>query len=174
MTTTRPQNSHLLAAALSLVAVAAIVTACSSALNGGGGTAPIARGTRPASQVVQAAGPAQSYFEYQLDEPVQQVTGSGRPIYPAVQKAAGIECEVLVQFIVGTDGAVEPGSFRTLKSAIIGYTASKSTTATNADVVAFEAAVRDGIATARFVPGKLRGTPVRQLVQMPFVFAMAK
>lgn len=174
MTTTRPHNSRLLAAALSLVAVAAIVTACSSALNSGGGTAPIARGTRPASQVVQPAGPAQSYFEYQIDEPVQQGTGSGRPTYPAVQKAARIEAMVLAQFIVDTDGAVEPGTFKTLKGSIIGYTESKSATATDADVAAFEAAVRDAIATARYVPGKLHGTPVRQLVQQRFVFAVEK
>ncbi len=175
MTTTRPRNSRLLAAALSLVAIATIVTACSSALNGGGGTAPIARGARPASQVVQAAGPAQSYFEYQLDEPVQQAAGSGRPVYPAVQKAAGIECEVLVQFIVGTDGAVEAGSFKVLKGSIIGSdTAPRATTGSQADVAVFEAAVRDAITTSRFVPGKMRGTPVRQLVQMPFVFAIAK
>ncbi|MBA4071709.1 MAG: hypothetical protein C0497_07730 [Gemmatimonas sp.] len=184
MTTTRPQNSRLLAAALSLVAVAAIVTACSSALNSGGGTAPSARQTRPASQVVQPAGPANAYLEYQLEEPVRQVPGTFRGIYPAVQKAAGIECEVLVQFIVGADGAVEAGSFKVLKisimdvdtrSSVIGVDpAGKATNANNADITAFEAAVRDAIATARYVPGTLRGTPVRQLVQQPFVFAMAK
>lgn len=175
MTTTRPHNSRLLAAALSLVAVAAIVTACSSALNSGGGTAPSARQTRPASQVVQAAGPAQSYLEYQLDEPAQQGPGSVRPTYPAVQKAAGIECEVLVQFIVGTDGAVEAGSFKVLKGSIIGSDAApKATTGSQADVAVFEAAVRDAITTSRYVPGKLRGTPVRQLIQQPFVFAIKK
>jgi hypothetical protein len=174
MTTTRPRNSRLLAAALSLVAVAAIVTACSSALNRGG-TAPIARESRPASQVVQAAGPANSYLEYQLDEPVQQVTGSGRPTYPAAQKAAGIEAMVLAQFILDADGAVEPGSFKTLKGSIIGGdTVGKANTATEEDVAAFEAAVRNAITTARYVPAKLHGTPVRQLVQQRFVFAVAK
>ncbi len=174
MTTTRPKNSHLLAAALSLIAVAAIVTACSSALNRGG-TAPVAREARAASQAVQPTGPAQSYFEYQLDEPVQQVTGSGRPTYPAAQKAAGIEGTILAQFIVGTDGAVEAESFKVLKGSITGGDATvKTTTGTERDVAAFEAAVRDAIASARYVPGKLHGTPVRQLVQQPFVFALAK
>lgn len=183
MTTMRPEHPRLRAAALSLVAVAAMVTACSSALNRGG-TAPIARETPSAARAVQAVGAAQPYFEFQLDQPARQVPGSFRATYPVAQKAAGVECEVLVQFIVGTDSAVEAGSFKILKSSIVGVarnsativgkTVAKTTNATEADVAAFEAAVRTAMVTARFVPGQLRGTPVRSLVQMPFVFAMAK
>lgn len=81
---------------------------------------------------------------------------------------------VLAQFIVGTDGAVEPGSFKTLKSSIIGYTESKPATATEKDVAAFEAAVRDAMTSARYVPAKLHGTPVRGLVQQRYIFGVAK
>ena len=106
MTMMRPQHTRLRAAALSLGAVAAIATACSSALNLGG-TAPAAREARPATQAVQsvqAAGPGGSYFEYQLDEPVQRGPDTVSPKYPADLRAAGVGGEVLTQFIVGTDG----------------------------------------------------------------------
>ena len=173
MTAPRPQNSRLRAAVLSLVAVAAIVTACSSALNDGG-TAPAARDARPATQTVLAVGPAQSYLEYQLDEPVQLVPGTLQPTYPGVQKAAGIEGTVLAQFIVGTDGTVEAGSFKALKGSVLGSDgAATVSAAANEDAAAFEAAVRDAMAAARYVPGKLHGTPVRQLVQQRFIFARA-
>lgn len=173
MTATRPQNSRLRAAALSLVAVAAVVTACSSALNRGG-TAPLAREARTEAQTVRAVGPAQSYLEYQLDEPVQLVPGTLQPTYPGVQKAAGIEGMVLAQFIVGTDGTVEAGSFKALKGSILGGDdAAKFSAGADGDVAAFEAAVREAMAASRYVPGKLHGTPVRQLVQQRFVFARA-
>lgn len=174
MTTPRPRYSRLRATVLSLVALAVIVTACSSAINRAG-TAPVARETRVATQAAQAASPSQPYFEYQIDEPVQMAPGSGYPTYPAVQKAAGIEGVVLAQYIVGADGVVEAGSFKMLKGTIGGLDGpAKATTGSDGDVAAFETAVREAMITMRFTPGKLHGRPVRQLVQQPFVFALAR
>ena len=172
MTTPRPRHSRLRASILSLAALAAIVTACTSAINR---AAPVAPEARVAPQATQAASPSPTYFEFQIDEPVQMAAGSGSPTYPAVQKAAGIEGLVLAQFIVGADGVVEAGSFKALKGTIGGIDdRPKASSGSAADLAAFEAAVRDAIVTMRFVPGKLRGVPVRQIVQQPFVFAIAK
>lgn len=173
MTTTRPRHSHLRAAALSLAALAAIVTACSSALNRAG-TAPAAREASAPAQAVQAD-PTKVYFEYQVDAPVQYAPGSSAPRYPAAERAAGIEGEVLVQFVVGTDGLVEVGSFRVLRGATIGADGVRhSVPKAESEFGPFEIAVRDALPTMRFVPAKLKGVPVRGLVQQPFVFAIAK
>lgn len=174
MTTPRPRHSRLRATVLSLAALAAIVTACTSAINRAG-TAPVTPDARVVTQSAQAASASQPYFEYQLDEPVRMTSTDGAPKYPAVQKAAGLEAEVLSQFIVNADGVVETGSFKVLKGTVSsGEGAARTTVSSGDDVAAFETAVRDAVVTMRFASGKLRGVPVRQVVQMPFVFALSK
>jgi hypothetical protein len=116
-----------------------------------------------------------TYFEYQVDEPVTAAVGSGHPMYPAAERAAGREAEVLAQFIVGTDGLMEPGSFRVMSGTILGPDGFKKGVAKpENDYGPFEIAVRDAMPTLRFTPAKLKGVPVRQVVQEPFVFAIAK
>lgn len=173
MTTPRPRHSRLRAAVLSLAALAVIVTACSTALNRAG-MAPAAREARSSTRAVQATSPAPAYFEFQIDEPVQQGSGSTRPAYPPAEKAAGIEGMVLAQFIVGPDGVVEAGSFRVLSGTVVGNDGKKQAVVKpESDFGPFDVAVRDAMATARYAPGKLRGVKVRQLVQQRFVFALA-
>lgn len=171
MTTTRPRHSHLRAAALSLAALAAIVTACSSALNRAG-TAPVVRETSAPAQAVQAD-PTKVYFEYQVDAPVQSAPGSSAPRYPAAERAAGIEATVLAQFIVGLDGLVEAGSFRVFNGTTPGDVR-RAVLKPESEFGPFEIAVRDAMPTLRYLPAKLKGVPVRGLVQQPFVFAIAK
>jgi TonB family protein len=66
----------------------------------------------------------------------------------------GVSGRVVVLFVVDTLGTVEPGSLRVLSS-------------THA---AFEAAAREAVLKSRFQPARIRGRPVRQLVQQPLSF----
>ena len=99
-----------------------------------------------------------SYFEYQVDKPARRVPGTAVPQYPDSLKAAKIEGEVVVAFTVDTAGIVVPGSVHILKS-------------THA---MFTAAVRDAISNLRFTPAELNGVKVRQMVQAPYVFNIAR
>ena len=132
----------------------------------------------PSPSVARPESPSDStklYFEYQVDAPVQQESGSARPTYPVAQKAAGVEGMVLAQFIVGLDGTVETGSFKSLKGTAMATDGTARTgSASDADVAAFESAVRDAVTKARYTAGKLHGNAVRQVVQQRFVFALEK
>ena len=165
MTTLRPRYSRLRAMMFAAASFAAVVTACSSALTHAGGTAPAA----PSVTKV--------YFEFEVEEPVQTAPGSAAPIYPPEQKAAGLEGKVLAHFVVGTDGLVEPGTFKALRGTLLDATGRKisfTKGASDTDLTPFEVAVRDALPNLRFVPAKVKGVTVRQVVQQPFVFALAK
>ncbi|MDP1862177.1 MAG: hypothetical protein Q8K82_26230, partial [Gemmatimonadaceae bacterium] len=114
------------------------------------------------------------YFEFQVDEPVQRAPESGSPKYPAAEKAAGAEATVLVQFVVGPDGLVEPGTFRVITGTMLTPGGKQAVTKPVAEYGPFEIAIRDAMPTLRFLPGKLKGVAVRQLVQQPYVFAIKK
>ncbi len=110
-----------------------------------------------------------------MDEPVRIAPGSVAPRYPAAEKAAGVEATVLVQFIVDPDGLVEPGSFRVIRGTRLMTPGGKQVeTKPAAEYGPFEIAIRDAMPALRFVPGKLKGVAVRQIVQQPYVFAIAK
>ena len=65
---------------------------------------------------------------------------------------------MLVQFVVDTAGRVETSTFKVLRQSHN----------------EFEAAVRGALPKMRFLPAELKGRRVRQLVQQPFVFALAR
>ncbi len=98
------------------------------------------------------------YIASQVDEPVLAAPGSVGPRYPEVLRAAGVQGQVVVTFVVDTTGRVEPSSLVILNS-------------TN-DL--FGAAVRTALPAMRFIPAKADGRKVRQLVQQPFVFTIVK
>lgn len=100
----------------------------------------------------------QTYFEFQVTKPAGRAPGSVVPRYPPELKAAGVEGEVLVQFVVDTLGAPALTTFRVLKSSHGEFTES----------------VKTALPEMKFVPAELRGRKVRQLVQQPFVFAIQK
>lgn len=100
----------------------------------------------------------QPYFEFMVEKPVTEASNTQRPRYPDILKSAGVEGEVLAQFIVDTVGRVEPNSFKVLKTTH----------------PLFEAAVRAALPGMRFIPAEVGNKRVRQLVQQPFVFAIAK
>ena len=114
-----------------------------------------------ASGVVGGTGPVnqdQTYFDFQVEKPVATAAGSASPRYPDILRSAGVEGEVLAQFVVDTMGRVEIPSFKVLRK--------------SHDL--FEAAVKSALPNMRFLPAEVGGRKVRQLVQQPFVFALQK
>jgi protein TonB len=100
----------------------------------------------------------QPYFEFQVEKPVVQAPGSSSPRYPDILRQAGVEGEVLAQFVVDTTGRAEAGSYKVLKS--------------SHDL--FAQAVRSALPGMRFIPAEVGGKKVKQLVQQPFAFTIAK
>jgi protein TonB len=99
----------------------------------------------------------QAYFEFQVEKPVAPAGGCS-PKFPDMLRSSGVSGEVLAQFIVGTDGKVEPGSFKALKS----------------DHDMFTASVKSSLSCMKFLPAETGGRKVKQLVQQPFAFNLTK
>ena len=100
----------------------------------------------------------QPYFEFQVEKPVVPAPGSISPRYPDMLRQAGVEGEVLAQFVVDADGRYEPGSFKVLKSSH----------------ELFTQAVKNALPNMRFYPAEVGGKKVKQLVQQPFTFSLSK
>lgn len=96
-----------------------------------------------------------TFFDFQVEKPVAPIPGSGAPRYPEILLAAGVEGQVLAQFVVDTLGRVESGSFKVIRS----------------DHELFSAAVQSAAPALRFLPAEVGGRKVKQLVQQPFVFS---
>ena len=100
----------------------------------------------------------QPYFEFQVEKPVVPAPGSTSPRYPDMLRQAGVEGEVLAQFVVDTTGRAESGSLKILKS--------------SHDL--FIQSVRNALPQMKFIPAEVGGRKVKQLVQQPFTFSIAK
>lgn len=74
--------------------------------------------------------------------------------YPDKLKSAGVDGTVQVQFVVGPDGKVEPGSVEVIA----------------ASVPAFGDAAKEVAAKLEFQPGKVNDAPVRARVMLPIVY----
>ena len=98
------------------------------------------------------------YFDFQVEKVVEWIAGSGAPVYPAELRSALIEGEVLAQFVVDTTGRIETESYKVVRQ--------------SHDL--FGASVRTALPEMRFTPAEVGGRKVRQLVQQPFVFQMAR
>lgn len=118
----------------------------------GGIAAGVVGGTAPVIQTDQP------YFDFQVEKPVAPVPGTGSPRYPDILRSAGVEGEVLAQFVVDTLGRVEVPTFKVIRK--------------SHDL--FEAAVRSALPQMRFLAAEVGGRKVKQLVQQPFVFALQK
>lgn len=107
-----------------------------------------------------AQGPVadQTYFEFQVEKQVSGIPGTVNLRYPDMLRAANVEGEVLVQFVVDTTGRADLGTFKVLKS--------------SHDL--FTAAVRSALNSMRFYPAEIGGRKVKQLVQQPFTFTLTK
>jgi protein TonB len=118
---------------------------------------PTAPRIRPVASKPTVVPAGQPYFEFQVEQPVT-AAGSAQPRYPDVLRLGGVEGEVLVQFVVGADGRADIGSLKILKQSHEPFTQS----------------VRNALPMMRFIPAKVGGKPVRQLVQQPFTFTLPK
>lgn len=103
-----------------------------------------------------APDPTKPFFEFQVERPAAPLGRLRAPPYPPKLRAARVEGDVIVQFVVDTLGRVERPSVRFLESTH----------------PAFDDAVRRTLLVARFRPGELGGRPVRQVVQLPFQFRL--
>jgi protein TonB len=113
----------------------------------------IAKGVEGGTAVVD---PNQTYYEFQVEKPVQQIPGTGAPRYPDALRSSGVEGEVQAQFVVDENGKAEVGTFKVLK-------------ATN-DL--FASAVRSALPNMRFYAAEVGGKHVKQLVQQSFQFKL--
>ena len=91
-----------------------------------------------------------------VDEQVAPRPGNPKPRYPESLRAAGIEGDVNVQFVVDTTGRVDEPSIK-FSSHIHEL---------------FMDAIRVSLRRARFFPARLAGTVVPQLVQQEFRFEL--
>lgn len=99
-----------------------------------------------------------AYEAYELDTPASALANGQLPAYPASLRAAGIEGQVVAQFVVDAHG-----------NAIV--TSISIVSSTN-DL--FAESVRVAIRRMRFVPGRLAGKAVAQTVQQLFVFKLSR
>lgn len=120
------------------------------------GTTPAPQAGRTSPVPAPGSDPGTTYFEFQVEHPATQIPGTGTPTYPSALQAAGVEGTVIAQFVVNTDGTVDPRTFKALESPHELFTAS----------------VRRALADMRFTPAEAGGHRVKQLVQQPFVFAV--
>jgi protein TonB len=94
----------------------------------------------------------------QVEKQVALVPGSAPPRYPELLRSSGVEGQVTAVFVVDERGRAEEVSIRFMRS----------------DNRLFEDAVKEALRRMRFVPAEVGGRKVRQLVQMPFVFTLAR
>lgn len=110
--------------------------------------------------VVGGTGPVsadQTFFEFQVEKQVSPA-GNMNMQYPDLLRSAGVEGEVLAQFVVDTTGRVDMSTFKVLKS--------------SHDL--FTTAVRQALQRARYYPAEIGGRKVKQLVQQPFNFTLTR
>ena len=123
--------------------------------SGKGVAGGVAKGVEGGKAVVQSDQP---YFEFQVEKPVVPAPGSISPRYPDMLRQAGVEGEVLAQFVVDTTGKAEAGSLKILKS--------------SHDM--FVQSVKNALPQMKFIPAEVGGRKVKQLVQQPFTFSISK
>ena len=93
---------------------------------------------------------------FPVEAPPGGLPNGPRPHYPDDMRQQGIEGNVMFEFLVHSDGIVDP----------------ESMIATSATSLEFVNAVSKVVPRMRFYPMKIVGCPVAALVQMPFVFGL--
>ena len=95
-----------------------------------------------------------AYFQFQVTREVRPSPRNPPPRYPETLRNAGIQGEVLLQFIVDSTGKAEMNTLKVLRSS-------------HPD---FVMAVKSVLPTYEFEPAILMNRKVPQIVQMPFEF----
>jgi protein TonB len=96
------------------------------------------------------------YMPGTVDVPAMALASSVQPAYPPDLRNAGIQGEVIMQFVVNTAGCAEPASIRALAATNPGF------------VPNVQAALR----RLRYEPARHRGKRVAQMVQQAFTFTL--
>lgn len=96
------------------------------------------------------------FFAGQVEKPAMSLPGTLGPAFPDMLRSAGIEGQVLAEFVVDTTGMARMDTFRVLKS----------------DHDLFTAAVRRALERTRFLPAEVGERKVPQLVQQMFQFLL--
>jgi TonB family protein len=99
-----------------------------------------------------------AYLASQVDTEVRAVPGQRAPYYPPALRGANVEGSVVLRFVVDTNGRALMETVRVISSSHLLFTS----------------AVTTHLPYLRFIPGNLRGAPVRQIVRMPFVFTLSR
>ena len=146
----RPTHPVLHLVVFGTIALVAVAAACSSPIADGSASSTAASNRAPTEAPAGAA-----YFEFQIRNPASPRAGNPAPHYPDSLAAAHVQGSVLAQFVVNQDGTVDTATFKVLKSTAPEFTA----------------AVRQVLPSWRYDPARAdNGSPVRQLVQQPFMF----
>jgi protein TonB len=98
-----------------------------------------------------------AYDENQVDRTVE-VSRAINPIYPAALRSVNVEGAVVMSFIVGADGRVEPNSIKVVST----------------PHRLFGDAVRTALLSTRYRAAEANGQKVRQLVEQSFTFKLDK
>ncbi len=96
------------------------------------------------------------YLENQVERPVAVLPGTRGPDYPDALRQAGVEGQVLVQFVVDTLGRVQMSTLEVLGS----------------DHAFFTSAVKRSLEKMRFLPAEVGQRKVPQWVVQPFQFKL--
>ena len=96
------------------------------------------------------------WWEFQVDEPAVVRRRGPRPKYPAALERAQVGGRVVMQFIVGPDGAPRPGSLFVIES-------------THPELTR---AVRETVLSMGFQPARRNGVAVAQIVHQAFGFSI--
>lgn len=115
-----------------------------------------AAGRQSGAELPKTVAASGTYFDFQVESAAALKQGTMQPVYPATLKSAGIDGEVLAQFVVDAEGKVDLETFKALKSTHVLFTAS----------------IRDALEQAVFTPALVGGRPVKQLLQLPFMFSI--
>lgn len=121
----------------------------------GGSSKGVEGGTGKEGDTGKSAGAAEHgpYMEFQVEKAVEKIGGDS-PEYPSSLRDAGVEGEVMAQFVVNESGRYESGTLKILSSSNSQFTA----------------AVKDALPRMKFSAAQIGGKKVQQLVQMPFKF----
>lgn len=148
MTTRPPKRPRVIATVFAALAIIAIAIACS---------VPAPDAVAPPDGEVAAGSPAPQTFEFGVTRAAADPSNAP-PRYPSQLRAARIEGDVVAKFVVDTTGRVDMRTFELISSTHD----------------AFTAAVREHLPSMKFSPAQAANRKVKQLVQMPFTFAIAR
>lgn len=99
---------------------------------------------------------ARAYQVSEVDRPATPAPGYRSPRYPVDLRGKGVSGCVVAEFVVDEQGRVDMRTFTVIRATHAG----------------FAQAVRDALSTTQYVPARLGGRDVRQLVRAPYDFSI--